>query len=624
MVILAAFVLFISAALLVRQRFRLRVDEAVLFGSVLAFLEVVLFMQGLGLASRLRPLPTWLATLSCIAINLFIAFWRCPLRPFKRTVRFPPFLWPAMIGAGLTAGLRLWLAWKIPPEGWDGLTYHLPIVVKWVQKANFSLAGWATPQGYFAWNGELASTWLALLGGSLDYAKLVQVLSLPLFAASGAVLGRRLAGLRWSWPAAIALPALPIVLIQAGLAYVDALYAAFWLAAAAAAIGLARSGRAVYAWSFAAAFGLAMGTKSTVYFMAPLLLLVFVGYLKSPRGLKPALGHLPLGLVLIILAGAGAYIRNFVLTGNPIFPFGFSIAGLPVLKGIYSTAEMPAYVEHWFVPTRWAWVAYPFWEKFRGVAGYTHLNGFGPLFALGWLLLPLAFGRAWKRRDVVALAFLGLFPLVLLFFFTLQPVQLPRYIIFLAPLPVIGLAYSLSRARGFLRRAVCVVWTAAILGGCCGVIAYVWRSPGPRWAAQNLISGKAVDAWGYYERQYSTLGRAARALDKKLHSGDLVAINNGELQLPWFGLPPRARVQEVILGECPYPQCVHGATAEEWIAGVDRLAARFVVVWSPAWNRGREDELRRALAERPARFERIGRFESPNFGWIEIFERTHF
>ncbi|MCJ7613046.1 MAG: hypothetical protein MUP19_12385, partial [Candidatus Aminicenantes bacterium] len=242
MVILAAFVLFISAALLVRQRFRLRVDEAVLFGSVLAFLEVVLFMQGLGLASRLRPLPTWLATLSCIAINLFIAFWRCPLRPFKRTVRFPPFLWPAMIGAGLTAGLRLWLAWKIPPEGWDGLTYHLPIVVKWVQKANFSLAGWATPQGYFAWNGELASTWLALLGGSLDYAKLVQVLSLPLFAASGAVLGRRLAGLRWSWPSAIALPALPIVLIQAGLAYVDALYAAFWLAAAAAAIGLARSG----------------------------------------------------------------------------------------------------------------------------------------------------------------------------------------------------------------------------------------------------------------------------------------------------------------------------------------------------------------------------------------------
>ena len=621
MVALAAFVLFVSAALAVRERFRLRGDESVLFGGVLAVLEIVVFMQALGLASELKPLPVWLATAGSVTLNLFIAFWRRPIRPYKKYAPVPRFLWPALAGAGLTAGLRLWLAWRMPPEGWDGLSYHLPIVVKWTQTADFSLAGWPTPQGYFAWNGELLSTWLALLAGSLDYAKLVQVMSLPLLAAAGAVLGRRLTGLRWAWPCALAFASLPIVLIQAGLAYVDALYAAFWLAAAAAAAGLARSGRSVYAWAFAAAFGLALGTKSTVYFMAPLVLFLIVCYIKSPRGIKPALSQLPLGLALVLLAGAGAYVRNFLLTGNPIFPFSLSVAGQSIFPGIYSAADMPAYVEHWFVPTRWAWVVYPFWETFRGVPGYTHLNGYGPLFALGWVFLPGAFWQTCKRRDLVGLTFLCLFPLVLFFFFTLQPVQLPRYIIFLAPLPIIGLAYTISRLRGGLRRAASLAWTVAILAGCVGVLAYGLRYPGSRWAVKNIIAGKAVDAFGYYSRQYSTLGRAAQALDARLREGDSVAINNGELQLPWYGSPPRARVREVVFGECRYPGCAHGATADEWLDAVDRLSARFVVICSPAWNRGREDELRAALAGRPARYERLGRFESPSFGWFEIFER---
>lgn len=620
MTLLAICVLFGSAALLVRQRFRLRADETVMYGGLLAFLEIILFMQALGLASWLRPGPAWIATGACAAVNLAAALWRCPFRPLRKLRPLPQLMRPILLIVLLTAGLRFLLAWMLPPEGWDGLGYHLPFVVRWVQQGNLDLTGFPGAQRYFTWNGELASTWLALLSGSLAWAKLVQVLALPLLASIGSVLGRRLAGLRWAWPCAIAVAGVPVVLIQSGLSYVDVLYSTFWLTAAAAAIALAQTGRGFYVWAFAGAFGLSLGTKSTVYFLAPLLLPLTFALWKQRRKYKPAWHTVALSLGLIVLAGAGSYLRNFLVTGNPIFPFGFSAAGVPVFKGVYSSRDMPAYIEHWFVPSSWAWLVYPFWERVRQVVGYTQLNGFGPLFALGWGLLPLAFWRSQKRRDGTGLAFLGLIPLTLLFFFWMQPVRIPRYIIFLAPLPILGLAMSFRRPRVRWRSGIAVIWSLAILLGCIGVGAYMGRGPGLRFAWKNILSGHRVDAWTYYEKQFPGLGRAWRALDQKLEAGDIVAINYSELMLPWWGMPPRARVHVVIFGENRYPECPYGRTEQDWVEAVLRLSPRLVVVWSPAWNRGGEERLVRALEQQPGRFKSIGRWESPGFGWVEAYE----
>ncbi len=620
MTLLAILALFLSAGHLIRQRFRLRADESVLYGCLLAFFEVVVIIQALGFASSLRSAPVWAATSACVALNLLIAFWRCPFRPFRRLWPMPRLLWLGLIAASLTAALRLFLAWMVPPDGWDSLGYHLPIVLQWVGQGNFDLAGMMGAQRYLAWNGELVSTWLALLTGNLAFAKIVQVLSLPLLAAIGSVLGRRLAGLRWAWPCAIALPGIPIVLIQSGMAYVDALHAAFWLAAVAATLGLARSGRSVYLWGFALALGLALGSKSTIYFLAPLFLPLAAALFKAPRRPKRVPAQVALCLVLVALAGAGSYIRNAVLSGNPIFPYSLTVAGIPIFKGITSSADMPAYIEHWFVSSRWGWIVFPFWEHLRDVVGYTHENGFGPLFAVGWLLFPVAIVRAWKRGDALALVFLGLFPLVVLLFFTLQPVELPRYIIFLVPLPIVGLAYSLRRAGRALCRAALWVWTISIILGCCGVLAYLYRAPGLRSAWHSIISGRSPDPWEYYARQYHAVGRAWGALNLKLRPGDTVVVSYYELLLPWAGLPPRAKVRVVIYGDCIFPQVRHGKTEGEWFQEVDRLNPRFVVIWSPAWNPGGEERLVRALALRAEPYDRIGRWASPAYGWVELYQ----
>ncbi len=623
MTLLAVLALFASASLLVHQRSRLRFDEAALYGGLLAFFEIVVGIQVLGLASALKAWPAWIVTVLAVAANLGAAFFDRPLRPFRRLWPMPRLLWLPLIIVGLTAGVRLVLAWFLPPEGWDSLGYHLPIVLRWVGQGYFDLAGFIGAQRYFAWNGELTGTWLALLGGGLAYAKVLQVLALPLLAAAGSVLGRRLASLRWSYVCAVGLAGLPIVLIQSGLAYVDVLQSAFWLAALAAAFSLARSGRVVHFRAFALAFGLCLGTKSTLYFLAPLVVaLVAALLLLKPRRIRRPWAEAALGLTLIILSGAGAYIRNAVLTGNPIFPFGLSLFGVKIFKGLLTSADMPAYIEHWFVPSRWGWIVYPFWEHVRNVIGYTHLNGFGPLFALGWLFFPVSIGAAWKRKDAAVLTALALFPLVLLAFFILQPVQLPRYIIFAAPLPIVGLAAALRRAPRRLFRAALWVWSLAIAAGCAGVFAYLFRSPAVREAGLALASFRRPDPWAYYEKQYPAVGAAWKALNARLEPGDKVVVSYNELMLPWSGIPPRANVSLVVFGRCIYPQVPSGETEAEWFEVVRRVAPRFLVLWSPAWNRGGEERLSRSLTERAEPFHLIGRFESKDFGWVEIYEKA--
>ncbi|HBL15344.1 MAG: hypothetical protein A2X36_15080 [Elusimicrobia bacterium GWA2_69_24] len=66
---------------------------------------------------------------------------------------------------------RLYLAWEVPADSWDGLSYHLPIVHRWLSQGSLDLTGWSGFHRYLAMNGELLGAWLALLaGGKLEAA----------------------------------------------------------------------------------------------------------------------------------------------------------------------------------------------------------------------------------------------------------------------------------------------------------------------------------------------------------------------------------------------------------------------------------------------------------------------
>lgn len=620
MAAITAGILILSAYVLVRRRAGSRPDEALLAACLLVGLEAVAAVQLLGWAGLLRPASVRLAAAAFLGLHLGLAAKRPFAPPTGRIRPLPRWLVPAAAIAGITLLARLLLAALAPPDGWDALGYHLPFAVRWARQGGLDLSGWPGQHRWFAWNGELLAAWLALLdGGRLVSAKLVQALGLPLMAAAGSSLGRRLAGARWAAACGLAAAALPIGIIQSGMAYVDLLYAAFWTASAAASIAWARTGRVVHLLAFASAAGLALGTKSTFFYLLPLAIPPAAALFRRPALRRAAVRLWAPASLLAAIAGAGSYARNLLLTGNPIYPIGLTLAGRRIFGGIVSAADFPAAYESWYVSSPWGWLLYPFKETVRGVWGYTHLNGFGPLFAAGWLLFALSLWAAWKRRDAVASAFVSLFPAVLVLFFAFQPVRIPRYIIFLAPLPIIALAAAIRRARG--KRLVAARWAFSLLlaAGCAGVWAYLARQPGYRWILRAALSGEKISAAGYYAAQYGSLGQAWAALDAELQPGDSVAVNEAELSLPWAGTPPRASVHYINWGRSPYPGALAAESEGGWLKTLEGVGARWLVVWSPAWapENGRRE--RAAARARPGRFEPFTRTSSPAYGEVEVF-----
>lgn len=612
-----------SAYGILRRRAGLRSDEALLAAVLVACLEAMLSATVLGLWGHLERRPVVLLVALTAAAQTFAAALAEPPRP-RRSDAVRAFPWPLWLGAGVAgaaAVVRLALAWALPPESWDGLSYHLPILWRWVSQGGFDMAGWSGPQRWFPWNGELLPAWLAVLGGgSLDAAKLAQTLALPLLAASGAVLGRRLAGRAWAAACALAFASLPIALIHAGVPYVDGFQAGFWLAAAAFAVAWDRSGRRAHLLLFAVAFGLTLGTKATLYFLAPLLLppAVTLALRRDRRG--PFLSALPACAALALAAGGYTYVRNWVVAGSPIYPYALKLAGVTVFRGPSEPGQLLVSVERWFVASRSGWLLYPFRETMRGDIGYTTENGFGPLFAAGWILWPWSAWLALRRRDRAALSFLGLLPASALFFLTLHPTREPRYVIFLAGVPLVGAAMALRGIRGRARLAALGLWTIGVAWGALGVLDYLARDRGLSMGWREFVAQGRVDPRRYYRSQYGSLGQAWESLDARLLPGDVVAVNYGELQMPWAGLPPRAKVRVVGRRPDDLPQTLWAARTDEWLGVLDGIGAKYFVLWTPAWYPDVGADERASIAERPERFSKLGAWDSPGFGRVELFE----
>lgn len=625
MIWLITSIFFISAYCPARNHFK-RIDEALLAAGLLAASEVVVIITLLGGLGLLKPLPVLSLTLLMSAAHLSSLFRK--RRPFrslpswKRICLVIPWpLWPALALTAAVLAFRFFLAVLLPFDSWDGMSYHLPIVLRWLQQGNFDLAGWMGPARYFPWNGELLPVWLALLdGGNLEAAKLAQGLALPLWAASGAVLGRRLAGARWAVPAALALTCVPIALIHLGIPYVDFIYAAFWLAAAAAALCFERKQEPYYLFLYAAGFGLAAGTKSTLYFQLPLLLPVLWTLRSRENLLRRSTRLLPFLAAVVVLTGGVSYLHNWWTTGNPIYPYSFRLGGVNVFNGIVSPGELLVTVERWFVPSSLGWLWYPFHETMKGATVYSTENGFGPLFAAGWVFFPFALWKSWKDGNRGAFGFLLLLPATAFFFLTLHPTREQRYVIFLSALPILGLAYVFRRASGRLRLLVLAGWTFGAAWSLCGFLNYVGRDTDMVRAWTAARSGVKTDPYVFYRSKFGALGEAWAAVNERLAPGDVVAVNYGELILPWAGLPPRGKVLVVGHKASIYPQTLTGTDTAGWMSLLDGLHVRYFALWSPAWYPDEGKTERDSIAALPGRFVAAGNWQSPDFGQVELYE----
>lgn len=219
----------------------------------------------------------------------------------------------------------------VPPTlqtEWDSLSYHLAIPkLYWMEGRIHYIA--------FSHHAQFPMTahMLYLLGLGLtnlmstSVAKLFHWLffllcQLTLLCWGTAVKQR---SLRFGFFAATFFASMPIAFFEATTAYVDLALTAYGLLClfAVSRFHSQPDGR----WLIAAGIfsGAAAGTKYTGLLFIGLF--VFSGIWAIRRTREPRWSHLTSGILIALLVASPWYVKNWLWTGNPVFPFAYSVFG---------------------------------------------------------------------------------------------------------------------------------------------------------------------------------------------------------------------------------------------------------------------------------------------------------
>jgi hypothetical protein len=233
------------------------------------------------------------------------------------------------------------VAWQqqfSPPMAQDALTYHYPAAVRWLQTHRLALfetwyfnpANTYSPlagSAYIAW-------WIAPMGNDV-LARHVPVPALVLIFFS-AVRLMRAVGAR---PVVAAMIGLALVLSQPFLRQSiiekDDLYLSAFFACVVAGCAAERLRDPLGACRLGIALGLMLATKYTALLAVPALLLLVDAPFRAGWGVR-RYGFL-VGIVLLI-AGPW-FLRNLLLTGNPLYPVDVKVFGVTVFKGLFESAR---------------------------------------------------------------------------------------------------------------------------------------------------------------------------------------------------------------------------------------------------------------------------------------------
>lgn len=469
----------------------------------------------LGLTRQIAPGP--LVGLLAVAAAVGAGQWklagaglRAGWQSLGRAWHSPDQRWP-LVAVALLVAFSFIMALE-PPNGrdYDGLAEHL------AQAAHYARHGAVEPLWYdhhsqFPATLQMLYT-LCLSLSSVSAAKLIHWFHGLLSLAAVTVIARRHFGRTAAGLAPLILATTPLFIWLSGVAYVDLGVAAYGLLALSALLSWHRGRRT----GDLLLSGLLTGCAMTVKMQALALLGVFIvgaaiyGLRGSPgaaatsaaagtggplpprrarwqRALIPPLGALLVALVI----GGPWYLKTCLLTGNPVYPFAYSLFGgkhwsadralgyerhqlefgLGELPSPEATAALPRWRQLSVGPREpWKWLAAPValtfmpgeFEVRLGKLQNFVLTSIGPLY-LVFLPLVWLFPR---RPAAVGVSLWLFFPLWLWWFASMQ---LARYLLPSLALIVPVVAWGASRCLqgGWLSRAgvtmALAVWSVVAL-----------------------------------------------------------------------------------------------------------------------------------------------------------------
>lgn len=317
-----------------------------------------------------------------------------------------------------------------PPFGWDSLNYHFTFAVEWLKNGNLAIPPTVFDDpspSYYPINGSLFYLWLMLPLKNVFMADLGQVPFFALACLSVYGIARKI-GLRreYAFYASALFLLIPNFFKQLQVAYVDVMVAALFLAATYFLLLIEES----FSWQnvllFAMSCGLLIGTKTVALPYSVLLLIPFI-FLCGKNYRKAHIAAV--AVITVVILGGFSYLRNFIETGNPLYPLNFELFGRSIFQGVMDKAVYKAH----FKAEDYALSKALFHE---GLGAQTLI------FVLPSIFLGLPVIWLKKRKISFNLGFFLLLPLLIYLVY--------HYVIPLANLRYIYPLFGIAIAIGFL------------------------------------------------------------------------------------------------------------------------------------------------------------------------------
>lgn len=564
---------------------------------LLSFAQIILVLFTLGLTSLLiTPAVILLSMIvsSLIVImtirkygkRIFSDYWRnarTNIAKVKKDLR-SDILWALLVFlASLLLAWIIFLGVIFPATDFDGNSYHLTFIGYVVQNQNFfdvpTSLGWLTgyPKG-----GEFIQLWQVLVTGRDLFTDLAQVPFLILGVYALYVIACRLGvDKRQARFVALLFLFLPIVLNQLKTTYIDVMLCSLFFTAIAVVIK-DKMLKLDYVL-LGIVYSLLISLKFTGFlFVAATVPFLFWSLhrnrIKRKRRLLQSYVW-PLALVAApTIFGFYWYVKNAVLYGTPLHPFGLKLAGVTIFPGktfqdladgaISTLKDLPSgCVERvWFVWTEqkdWYGCLYNYDANFTGM---------GPIWFI--ILLPAILVSIYliiKQKNYLYVAIITVMAVV----FAVYPINYySRYTMFIAAIGIISLGLILTHIRPNVGNAVKLV--AIVLAGSVIYMNIALCNFTPGVIKVQLQGGDLAEGSAFH----NNFGASHVFIRRVVQPGEVVAYDSS----PYFIYP---LWNEDFSNEVIY---VPAKTEDEWARGLIDKRVKYVFTTIGS----REDEWLRA------------------------------